>query len=167
MLFSFLFRFEDEQDHHDEEEGYGHAQQDAQQHLAEEPEAERLKKKQREMMDEHHEKGIPQKPNAVQLSQVRLLDIFEFLVARNEPDDRRPTECHQSGGSGMKPWRTREQVDGQAQHKAQYQQLPFRCVEWQQHDENQINIWMDIAAQADMVNDQHLKEHEHYEADDL
>ena len=114
MLFSFLFRFEDEQNHHDEEGGNGHAQQDAQQHLTDESEAERLEEKQREVMDEYHNKGIALKPNAVQLSQVRLLDVLEFLVARDETDDGWPTESHQCGGSGMKPWRSRKQVDGQA-----------------------------------------------------
>ena len=118
-------------------------------------------------MNEHHEKGIPQKPNAVQLSEVGLLDVFKLLVARNESDDGRPTESHQGSGSGMKPRRSREQVDGQAQHKAQYQQLPFWCVKRQQHDENQVNIWMDIAAQTDVVDDEHLEEHEHHETDDL
>ena len=167
MLFSFLFRFEDKQDHHDEEEGDGHAQQDAQQHLAHEPETERLEEKQRKVMDEHHEKGISQKPDAVQLSQVGFLDVFKLLVARDESDDGRPAESHQGGGSGMKPWRSREQVDGQAQRKAQHQQLPFRCVKRQQHDENQVNIRMDIAAQTDVVDDQHLEEHEHHETDDL
>ena len=97
-------------------------------------------------MNEHHERGISQKPDAVQLSEVGLLDVFKLLVARYELDDGRPTERHQGGGTGMKPWRSREQVDGQTQHKAQYQQLPFRCVERQQHDENQVNIGMDIAA---------------------
>ena len=51
--------------------------------------------------------------------------------------------------------------------KAQHQELPFGSVEWQQHDENQVNIRMHIPAQADVVDDQHLEEHEHNKADDL
>ena len=60
-----------------------------------------------------------------------------------------------------------EQVDGQTQHEAEHQQLPFRGVEGQQHDEDQENVGMDITAKADMVDDQYLEKHEHDETDDL
>lgn len=107
-LLFFLFPFKDKQDHHDEEDGNGHTQQDAQQDLSDEPETERLEEKQRKMVDKHHKKGISQKPDAIQLSEVKLLYIIEFLVARDESDDGRPTESHQGGGSCMESWRSRE-----------------------------------------------------------
>ena len=104
-------------------------------------------------MNEHHEKGIPQEPNAVQLSEVGFLYVLKFLVTRDESDNRRSAESHQCGGACVETRRSREQVDGQAQNEAQNKQLPFRCVERQQHNENQINIWMNISAQADVVDD--------------
>lgn len=67
----------------------------------------------------------------------------------------------------MKSGSARKQVDNQTYDKAKNQQLPFRGAEWQQHDENHVNIWMHISSEANMVDDQHLKEHEHDETDDL
>lgn len=167
MLFSFLFRFEDVKNHHDQEDGNGDAEQNAQQHLSDEPDTERLEEKQREMMDEHQTQHITEEPKPAQLAKIRLGDVFKFLVARNEADDRRSAKSHQSGGSSMKSWCARKQVDSQTQGKAQNQQLPFGCAERQQHNENQIDIGMHIPSEADMVDNQHLKEHEHDETDDL
>jgi hypothetical protein len=45
--------------------------------------------------------------------------------------------------------------------------LPFGCAEWQQHDENEVNIRMYITSKADVADDQYLKEYEHNKADDL
>ena len=42
ILISFLFRFENVQNHHDEEDGHGNAEQNAQQHLSDKFETERL-----------------------------------------------------------------------------------------------------------------------------
>ena len=67
----------------------------------------------------------------------------------------------------MKSGRARKQVDNQAYGKTKNQQLPLGGAEWQQHDENHINIRMHIPSKANMVDDQHLKEHEHNETDDL
>lgn len=119
------------------------------------------------MVDKHHNKGIPQKPDAVQLSKVGLLYVLKLLVTRDESDDGRPTESHQCGGASMKSRCSCKQVDGQAQNETQDKKLPFRRVERQQHYENQVNIRMNVSTQADVVDDQHLKEHEHHEADDL
>ena len=167
MLFSFLFRFEDEHDHHDEEDGHGHAQQDAQQNLSDEPETERFEQKQREVVDEHHEQRIAEKPKPAQLTEVGFGDVFKLLVARNQLDDGRSAEGHQGGGAGVKSGSARKQVDRQTDGKAQYQELPFLSAERQQHNENQIDIRMHIPSKTDMVDDQHLKEHEHDETDDL
>lgn len=80
-LFSFLFRFEDVKDHHDQEDGHRHTDKDAEEHLSDEVEAERLEEKQREMMDEHHKEGVTEEPDAVELSEVGFLDVLELLVA--------------------------------------------------------------------------------------
>ncbi len=167
MLFSFLFRFEDEHDHHDKEDGHGHAQQDAQQDLSDEPETERFEEKQCEVVDEHHEQRIAEEPKPSQLTEVRLGDVFKLLVARNQLDDGRSAESHQGGGTGVKSRRARKQIDGQTYGKTQHQELPFLGTKWQQHDENQIDIRMYIPSKTDMVDDQHLKKHEHDETDDL
>ena len=119
------------------------------------------------MVNKHHAKCVSEEPNAVQLAEVGLLDVLEFLVARNEFDDGWSAESHQGGGSGVKSGRSREHIDGQAQHEAQDQELPIRCVERQQHNENQVDIRMYIASQADVVDDQHLEKHKRYEANDL
>ena len=166
-LLFFLFPFEDEEDHHDEEDGNRHTQQDAQQHLAYQPETKGFEEEQSEMVDKHHEKSIPQEPNAVQLSKVGLLYVLKLLVARDESDDGRPTESHQRGGASVKSRCSCKQVDGQAQDKAQDKKLPFWCVKRQQHYENQVNVWVNVSPQADVIDDQHLKEHEHHETDDL
>ena len=119
------------------------------------------------MVDEHQEQRITEEPKPAQLTDIGLGDVFEFLVARNQLDDGRTTKRHQSGGASVKARCTRKQIYGQPYSKAQNQQLPFWSAKGQQHDENQINIWMHIPSQADMVDDQHLKEHEHDETDDL
>ena len=118
-------------------------------------------------MDEHHTECVAEEPDATQLAEVRFGDILELLVTRNKLDDRGTTESHQSGGSCVKPWRARKQINGQTYRKAQNQQLPFGSAKRQQHNENQIDIRMHIPSKTDMVDDQHLKEHEHDETDDL
>lgn len=118
-------------------------------------------------MDQHHTNRVAEKPRTAKLTKIRFLYIFEFLVARHQLDDRGPAESHQGGGTRMKAKRPSEQVNGQAQHEAQQQKLPLGRVERQQHDEDQVDVWMDITAQTDMVDDQHLKEHERNEADNL
>ena len=64
-------------------------------------------------MDEHHAENIAKEPDTVQLSEIGLLDVLEFLVARNEADDGRATERHQGGGTCVKSWCSSEKVDGQ------------------------------------------------------
>ena len=118
MLFSFLFRFEDVKNHHDQDDGNGNAVQNAQQHLSVEPDTERLEEKQREMMDEHQTQHITEEPKPAQLTKIGFGDVFKFLVARNEADDGRSTKSHQGGGSCMKPRCARKQINGQAQGKA-------------------------------------------------
>ena len=118
-------------------------------------------------MDEHHAERITQKPDAAQLSEIGFLDVFELLVSGDNLDDGWPAESHQGGGSGMKPWCARKQVNAQSQGETQHQELPFWCAEGQQHNENQVNVRVYITAQADVVDDQHLEKHEHNEADDL
>ena len=145
-LFSLFFALEDIQDHHDEEGRNGYAEQDAEQHLADEADAERLKEKQREMVDEHHHECVTQEPYSAKLPDVRLWDVLELLVARNELDDRGAAKRHQGGGAGMKTGRASKQVDAQAQGKAQNQKLPFGCAERQQHDEYQVDIRMYITS---------------------
>ena len=94
MLFSFLFRFENVQNHHDQEDGNGHAEQNAQQHLTDEPDTERLEEKQREMMDKHHAKHIPEEPKSSQLTKIRFGDVLKLDVARNQLDDGRSGKSH-------------------------------------------------------------------------
>ena len=67
----------------------------------------------------------------------------------------------------MKARRARKQVNRQTQSETQHQKLPFGCAERQQHNENQVNIRMHIPTKSDVVDDQHLKEYEHDETDDL
>ena len=118
-------------------------------------------------MDEHQTQHITEEPKPAQLTKIGFGDVFKFLVARNEADDRWSAKSHQGSGSGMKSWCACKQVDGQTQGKAQNQQLPFGCAARQHQNENQIDIGMHIPSKADMVDDQHLKEHEHDETDDL
>ena len=113
MLFSFLFRFEDVKNHHDQEDGNGDAEQNAQQHLSDEPDTERLEEKQREMMDEHQTQHITEEPKSTQLAKVGFGDVFKLLVARNEVNDGRSAKSHQSCGSSMKSRCARKQIDGQ------------------------------------------------------
>jgi hypothetical protein len=54
VLFFFLFSLEDVEDHHDEENRDGYAEQDAQQYLTDKVEAERLEEEECKMMDKHH-----------------------------------------------------------------------------------------------------------------
>ena len=119
------------------------------------------------MVNQHHAKRVAEKPNAVQLAEVGLLDVVKLQSARNERDDGWSAEGHQSGGSRVKSGRSRKQVDGETQDETQHQQLPLRYAERQQHNENQIDIRMHIASQADVVDDQHLEKHERDEANDL
>ena len=119
------------------------------------------------MVNQHHAERVSEEPNAVQLTEVGFLDVLEFLIARNERDDGWSAEGHQSGGPSVKARCTRKQVDGEAQDETQHQQLPLRYAERQQHNENQIDIRMHIASQADVVDDQHLEKHERDEANDL
>jgi hypothetical protein len=62
ILISSLFRFEYVQNHHNQEDGHGNAEQDAQQRLSDELEAERLKEKQGKMVDEHQTEHIAEEP---------------------------------------------------------------------------------------------------------
>ena len=119
------------------------------------------------MVDEYQTEHVTEEPYSSQLAKIRLGDVLEFLVARNKADDGRSAESHQGGGSGMKSWRACKQIHSQAQGKSQHQQLPFGCAERQQHDENHIDIGMHIPSEADVVDDQYLKEYEHDETDDL
>ena len=120
VLFSFslLVGFEDVHHNHDEEDRDGNAEQDAQQDLSDEPEAEGLEEKQREMVDKHHAKRIAEKPHAAQLSDIGLGDIFKLQAARYQPDDGRSTEGHKGGGSCMKSRCACKQVDHESQAKA-------------------------------------------------
>ena len=64
-------------------------------------------------MDKHHAKHIPKEPKSSQLTKIRFGDVLKLDVARNQLDDGRSGKSHQGGGSGMKPWCSRKQVDGQ------------------------------------------------------
>ena len=67
----------------------------------------------------------------------------------------------------MHPEGAHEEVDDKTDAEAREQQLPSRHVDRQQHHEDEVDIGMHIAAQSDVVDDQHLGHHEQYETDDI
>ena len=107
-------------------------------------------------MYEDHTKHISEEPHPIQLGQVWLMDVIEFQCSRDEFDDARPTESHQGVSTSMKPGSASKQIDAETQSKAKQQQLPTRHVDGKQHNENQIDTRMHIAAQTNMVDDQHV-----------
>ena len=64
------------------------------------------------MVDEYQTEHVTEEPYSSQLAKIRLGDVLEFLVARNEADDGRSAEGHQGGGSGMKSRGARKQIHG-------------------------------------------------------
>ena len=145
MRFFTLFRIEEVQDHHDEEHGNRHAQQNTQKHLPDEMEAKRLQEKQGKMMHQHQTGHIAQEPRSAQLPDVGLLNVLQLLVSRNQTQYGRATERHQGGGSRMQSRRAGKHVDAKSQDKAQAQHLPFGHGDRKQHNENQVDVWMHVA----------------------
>ena len=154
-------------DQQDQEDGHWHAKQDTQQGLSNEVEAEPFEHEQHEVMDGHHTQGIAEKPSEAQLVDVGFFDVFKLLAAGDDADDGRPTEGHEGGGASMHSQGTHEEVDGQSDAETSEQQLPTPNIDREQHDEDEIDVRVHITAQPDMVDDEHLGDHQGDETDDI
>ncbi len=101
------------------------------------------------------------------MPQIGFLHVLILLVSRKQVKDVWSAESHEGRGTCVQSGCAAKKVNSQAQEEPQNQQLPIRNVDGQEHDENDIDVWMHITTQADIVDYKHLKKDECDKTNDI
>ena len=118
-------------------------------------------------MDYQENKSINHKPFKAHFGRRGLRSVLNIVFSGGKVDDERADESEEHGCCGIQSGSFVKDINPKTHEEASKKEQPFRCLKWEQHQKEDVQVRVDILSETDIIKHQHLKQQQSDESESV